>query len=120
MYLYTHIYIYIYVYQIPDIQCFTAIYFLRVNRDISPYGGTRPSRYFEPYDDDDVYLKKNYDKGVTKCNSTYKCRPAKGISKRVDIQLKDTDITYGGCWNDRAGSGFSPFNMKGIFYMDTN
>jgi hypothetical protein len=32
--------------------------------------------------------------GVTKSNPTQKCRPAKGISKRVKIQIiKDTDIT---------------------------
>ncbi len=39
-------------------------------------------------------LKKDYNKGVTKSNPTQKCRPAKGISKRVNIQIiKDTDIT---------------------------
>jgi hypothetical protein len=37
-----------------------------------------------PDDDDDVYLKSN---------PTQKCRPAKGISKRGNIQiLKGTDI----------------------------
>jgi hypothetical protein len=42
-------------------------------------------------DDDDVYLKFN--EGVTKSNPTKKCRPAKGISKRVKIQLiKDVTI----------------------------
>jgi hypothetical protein len=30
-------------------------------------------------DDDGVYLKKNYDEGVTKFNLTQKCRPAEGI-----------------------------------------
>jgi hypothetical protein len=46
-------------------------------------------------DDDDVYFKKNYNKGVTKSNPTQKCRSAKGISKRVNIQIiNDTDITY--------------------------
>jgi hypothetical protein len=30
-------------------------------------------------DDDDVYLNKNYNEGVTKSNPTQKCRPAKGI-----------------------------------------
>jgi hypothetical protein len=39
-------------------------------------------------DDDDVYLKKNYNEGVTKSNHTHNCRPAKGISKRVNIQIK--------------------------------
>jgi hypothetical protein len=49
------------------------------------------TRFLGP-DDDDVYLKKDYNKGVTKYNPTQKCRPAKGISKRVSIQLiKDTE-----------------------------
>jgi hypothetical protein len=44
--------------------------------------------------DDDVYLKKVTTSGVTKFNPTQKCRPAKGIGKRVNIQIiKDTDIT---------------------------
>jgi hypothetical protein len=35
-----------------------------------------------------------YNEGVTKSNPTQKCRPAKGISKRVNIQIiKDADIT---------------------------
>jgi hypothetical protein len=45
-------------------------------------------------DDDDVYLKKDYNEVVTKSNPKQKCRPAKGISKRVNIQrVKDTNIT---------------------------
>jgi hypothetical protein len=33
-------------------------------------------------------------RGVTKSSPTHKCRPAKGISKRVNVQIiKDTDIT---------------------------
>jgi hypothetical protein len=39
-----------------------------------------------PYNDD-VYLKKDYNEGVTKSNPTQKCRPAKGISKRVNIKI---------------------------------
>jgi hypothetical protein len=47
-----------------------------------------------PDDDDDVYLKKNNNKDVTKSNPTQKYRPAKGISKRVNIQIiKDIDRT---------------------------
>jgi hypothetical protein len=43
---------------------------------------------------DDVYLKKDYNKGVIKSNPKQKCRPAKGISKRVNrLIIKDTDIT---------------------------
>jgi hypothetical protein len=35
-------------------------------------------------DDDDVYFKNEY---------TQKCRPAKGIIKRINIQIiKDTDL----------------------------
>jgi hypothetical protein len=46
-------------------------------------------------DDDDVYLKKLQREGVTKSYPTQECRPAKGISKRVNKQIiKDTDITY--------------------------
>jgi hypothetical protein len=37
--------------------------------------------------DEDVYLKKDYNEGVTKSNPTKKCRPAKGISKKVNIQI---------------------------------
>jgi hypothetical protein len=51
-------------------------------------------RYFKeelsilsPDNDDDVYLKKITTRDVTKSNSTKKYRPAKGISKRVDIQI---------------------------------
>jgi hypothetical protein len=36
-------------------------------------------------DDDDVYLKF-YNEGATKSNPQ-KCRPAKGMSKRVTIQI---------------------------------
>jgi hypothetical protein len=44
-------------------------------------------------DDNVIYLKK-YKEGVRKSNPTQKWRPAKGISKRVNIQIiKDTDIT---------------------------
>jgi hypothetical protein len=47
-----------------------------------------------PDDDDDVYLKKDHNNGITKLNPTQKCRPAKGISKRVNIQIiKNADIT---------------------------
>jgi hypothetical protein len=36
-------------------------------------------------------FKKDYKKGITKSNPTQKCRPAKGISKRVNINIiKDT------------------------------
>jgi hypothetical protein len=43
--------------------------------------------------DDDVYIKKFKTRGVTKFNPTQKCRPAKGMSKRVNIQIiKDTDM----------------------------
>jgi hypothetical protein len=43
-------------------------------------------------DDDDVYLKEDYNEDVIKFNQ--KCRPAKGISKRVNVHIiKDTDIT---------------------------
>jgi hypothetical protein len=39
------------------------------------------------------YLKKITTRGFTKSNPAQKCRPAKGISKRVNIQIiKDTDI----------------------------
>jgi hypothetical protein len=45
-------------------------------------------------DDDDVYLKKITTRGVTKYNPTQKCRPAKGISKRDNIQIiEDAEIT---------------------------
>jgi hypothetical protein len=42
-----------------------------------------------PPDDDvnDLYLKKITIRGVTKSNPTQKCRPAKGISKRVNKQI---------------------------------
>jgi hypothetical protein len=43
--------------------------------------------YLYDDDDDDVYLKKNYNEGVTKSNPTERCRPTKGISKRVNIQI---------------------------------
>jgi hypothetical protein len=40
-----------------------------------------------------MFTYKDYNEGVTKSYPTQKCRPAKGISKRVDIQIiKDTDI----------------------------
>jgi hypothetical protein len=43
-------------------------------------------------DDDDVVYLKDYNEGVTESNPQ-KCRPAKGISKRVNIQIiKDTDM----------------------------
>jgi phage terminase large subunit-like protein len=43
-------------------------------------------------DDDDVYLNKITKRAVTKSYPTLKCRPAKGISKRVNIQIiKDTN-----------------------------
>jgi hypothetical protein len=46
------------------------------------------------YDDDIVYLKTITTRGAKKFNPTQKCRPAKGISKRVNIQIiKDNDIT---------------------------
>jgi hypothetical protein len=38
-----------------------------------------------PCNGDDVYLKKDYNEGVTKSNPTQKCRPAKGMSKKVNI-----------------------------------
>jgi hypothetical protein len=42
--------------------------------------------------DDDLYLKRDYNKCVTKFN-TQKCIPAKGMSKRINIQIiKDTDM----------------------------
>jgi hypothetical protein len=59
-------------------------------RDRDPYrwGWSRPD-----VDDDDDYLEKITTRGVTKSNPTQKCRPAKGISKRVNIQItKDTDL----------------------------
>jgi hypothetical protein len=41
-----------------------------------------------------MFISKDYNEGVTKSNPTQKCRPAKGISKRVNIKItKDTDIT---------------------------
>jgi hypothetical protein len=44
--------------------------------------------------DDYFYFKKITTRGVTISNPTQKCRPAKGISKKVNIQIiKDTDIT---------------------------
>jgi hypothetical protein len=37
---------------------------------------------------------KDYNEGVRKSNPAQKCRPAKGISKRINIHIiKDTDIT---------------------------
>jgi hypothetical protein len=39
-------------------------------------------------DDDDVYLKKIITRGITKYHPIQKCRPAKGISKRVSIPGK--------------------------------
>jgi hypothetical protein len=42
-------------------------------------------------DDDDVYFKKIATRGVTKFNLTQSCRPAKGISKRVNIQIIKID-----------------------------
>jgi hypothetical protein len=46
------------------------------------------------YDDDDVYLKNITTSGVTKSDPIQKYRTAKGISKRVNIQIiKDTYIT---------------------------
>jgi hypothetical protein len=48
--------------------------------------------YLTYWNDGDV-LKKDYNKSVTKSNPTQKCRPAKGISKGVNIEIiKDTDI----------------------------
>jgi hypothetical protein len=39
-------------------------------------------------------LKKDYNEGVTKSNPTQKCRLARGISVRVNIQItKNTDVT---------------------------
>jgi hypothetical protein len=51
--------------------------------------------YYPPdNDDDDAHLKKITTRGVTKSNPTQKCRPATGISKKVNIQItKHTDIT---------------------------
>jgi hypothetical protein len=41
-----------------------------------------------------MFTLKDYNEGVTKSNPTQKCKPAKGISKKVNIQIiKDTDIT---------------------------
>jgi hypothetical protein len=41
-----------------------------------------------------MFILKNYNEGVTKSNPTQKCRPAKGISKRVNIQIiENIDIT---------------------------
>jgi hypothetical protein len=37
----------------------------------------------------DDYLKTDYNEGVTKSNPTQKCRPAKDISNRVNIQIKN-------------------------------
>jgi hypothetical protein len=53
----------------------------------------RPPVTSGPNDDDnDVYFKKDYNDGAAKSNPTQECRPAKGISKRVNIQIiKDTD-----------------------------
>jgi hypothetical protein len=39
------------------------------------------------FDDDDVYFKKDYNEGVIKSYPTQKCRPAKGISKRVNMMM---------------------------------
>jgi hypothetical protein len=45
---------------------------------------------FNDDDDDDVYLKKMT---MWATNTTQKCRPAKGISKRVNLQiLKEKDM----------------------------
>jgi hypothetical protein len=39
-------------------------------------------------------LKKDYNEGVTKSNPTQKQKPAKGISKRVNIQIiRNTELT---------------------------
>jgi hypothetical protein len=38
-------------------------------------------------DDDDVYFKKITTRDVPKSDPTQKCRPAKGISKRVNVQI---------------------------------
>jgi hypothetical protein len=41
-----------------------------------------------------MFTSKDYNEGIIKSHPTQKCRPAKGISKRVNIQMiKDTDIT---------------------------
>jgi hypothetical protein len=41
-----------------------------------------------------MLFKIDYNEGVAEFHPTQKCRSAKGISKRVNIQiLKDTDIT---------------------------
>jgi hypothetical protein len=45
-------------------------------------------------DDDDVHLKKITTGGVRKSNPTQKCRLAKGISKRVNIQTKKYTDTF--------------------------
>jgi hypothetical protein len=46
-------------------------------------------------DDDDVYLKTDYNEGVAKSNPTQKCRPTKGRSKRVNIQIiKDLTLSF--------------------------
>jgi hypothetical protein len=38
--------------------------------------------------------RKSQQESVTESNPTQKCRPAKGISRRVNIQtIKNTDIT---------------------------
>jgi hypothetical protein len=41
-----------------------------------------------------MFTLKKLQRGHTKSNPKQKCRPAKGISKRVNIQIiKDTDIS---------------------------
>jgi hypothetical protein len=34
-----------------------------------------------------MYTQKDYNEGIINSNPTQKCRPAKGISKRVNIQM---------------------------------
>jgi hypothetical protein len=42
-----------------------------------------------------MFTLKRLQRGCLKSNPTQKCKPAKGISKRVNMQIiKDTDIIY--------------------------
>jgi hypothetical protein len=69
-------------------------------------------------DDDDVYLEKITTRGVTKFNPTQKCRPAKGISKRVNIPEKDErgDSPLG-TTGTGTGTGVGPSSRLRVIYM---
>jgi hypothetical protein len=105
-----HIYVYVYLYTCKQIyMCVYAYIHTRIYININIYiirtfcvTAIATSRWFIPsYGHWPVMmmmmmftLKRLQQEGVTKSNPTQKCRPAKGISKRVSIQtIKDIYVT---------------------------